>query len=117
MHVLRNFRVFLGPAIVRVIKCSCVCFVADGAMASRAPVLLSLEQLAVGGDLELESELRVHQILQLLHDRLELGAHLGHVALQVGVLVLQLPLALLLLRAQVVQFALQRVVLRQRKVK
>ena len=75
------------------------------------PVLLSLEQFAVGSDLELETELGVHEILQFLHDGLQLGPHLGHVALKLGALVLQLTLTFLLLVAQIIQLALKSVVL------
>ena len=80
------------------------------------PVLFTLQQLAVCGNLELQSELGVHQVLQFLQDRLHLGAQLRNLftnatfvfsscdsfgfsrtdlVLEVGVL--RLPLALLVL--------------------
>ncbi len=71
------------------------------------PVLFTLEQLPVGGDLELEPQLGVHQVLQLLEDRLHLRAKLGHLVLEVVVLRLPLALLLLVLAAEELQLLLE----------
>ena len=51
------------------------------------PILFSLKQLAVGGDLEFQTELGVLEVLQFLVDGLQLGSHGGNVLQQTLVLI------------------------------
>ena len=79
------------------------------------PRLLAFEQLAVGGDLELESHLGVHDDLELADDRLQLRAHVPDLTAQSVVLVVELALPVVLLTAQHLQLAQQVGVLQQQQ--
>lgn len=72
------------------------------------PGLLSLEEFAIGGDLELKTEFAVHDRLQLAQNRLHFGTQLHDLHLELVVLSLQLAFAFLFLAAQVLQFTLER---------
>ena len=79
------------------------------------PGFLAFEQLAVGGDLQLEAHLAVHDRLQFAQDRLELAAQPLRLASQHRVLRLHLSLAVFLGAAQRVDLALQLLVLQRQR--
>ena len=71
------------------------------------PVLLTLQEFPVGGDLEFETKFCVHKILEFLKDGLHLSAELGDLVFEFGVLRLPFTFLLFVFSAEEFQLLLE----------